>query len=87
MVTWGTPTVRQQAVHKLGKRAYKKCGRCKGTKRVPCLLMSGTKRCPGCQGSGQVENASAIRAEERRLQRDWDRKQRVANARPKARLR
>jgi hypothetical protein len=67
-----------------------RCKRCEGTGRVPGLLWP-TRRCPRCRqwrwvsGAGLVPDAATARML-RRMRRDWDYKQRVANARPKVAL-
>jgi hypothetical protein len=97
MSAWVTPAVRQQihkdALRKLGRRATRPCPRCCSRRnrdrglppgRVPGLVFA-SRRCPRCRGEAEVASAAAERLE-RQMLRSWNRKQAVANARPKERL-
>jgi hypothetical protein len=88
MSAWATPAVRQQihvdALRKLGRRAKVRCRRCKGSRQIPGWLVK-AKRCPNCDGTGETDSPAAARLE-RRMLKSWDRKQRVANARPRQKM-
>lgn len=83
MTTWAKVGAPQQ----LPKRFIRmvECKRCKGSKRVDRILFPGTRRCPACQGAGEVESRYTVN-KRRKLQKSWDAKQRAANRREKQRL-